>query len=121
MMNDDDENPINDKEAANMKAAMFGSTTIDGLHCSTQVPIPPPVTKVSFNNKSYSGMPYKDGTVHITVGAGHDNNHTSPINPDPYMHVLGIATLHYSDPDVVGAALPNPTVSKPGSKIWQNW
>jgi hypothetical protein len=55
-------------------------------------------------NKSYSNGTYKDGTVHITIGAGHNNNHPSPINPDPYTHILGIAMVHYSDPDIVGAA-----------------
>jgi hypothetical protein len=40
--------------------------------------------------------------VHIMVGAGHNNNHPSPNNPDPYMHILCLAMLHYSDPDIVG-------------------
>ncbi len=42
--------------------------------------------------------------MHITADTGHDNNHPSPINPDPYMHILGIVMLHYSNPDIVGAA-----------------
>jgi hypothetical protein len=42
--------------------------------------------------------------MNIMVSAGHDNNHPSPIDLDPYMHILGIATLHYSNPDIVGAA-----------------
>jgi hypothetical protein len=45
-----------------------------------------------------------DGTVHITVSPGHNNNHPSPFNPGPYMHILGVALLHYSNPDIVGAA-----------------
>jgi hypothetical protein len=60
--------------------------------------------KVSFNNKSYSDGTYKDCTMHIMVGTGQDNNHPSPIEPDPYMHILGVAMLHYSNPDIVGAA-----------------
>jgi hypothetical protein len=103
MMNDDGKNPFNDKEASNIEAAVFGSTTIDGLCCSTRVPLPPPcITKVSFNNKSYSDGTYKDNAVHIMVIAGHDNNHPSPIDPDPYMHILGVAMLHYSNPNIIG-------------------
>jgi hypothetical protein len=58
MMDDNNNNPVNDKEAADIKAAILGPTTIDGLCCSTQVPIPPFVPKVSFNNKSYSNKTY---------------------------------------------------------------
>jgi hypothetical protein len=96
-------NPINDKEVAEIEEAILSSTTVDGLRCSTRIPIPPHITKVSFKNKLYSNGTYKDGTVHITVNAGHDNDHPSPIDPEPYMHVLGIALLHYSDPNVLGA------------------
>jgi hypothetical protein len=35
MMDDDNENPVDDKEAANIKAAILGSITGDGLRCST--------------------------------------------------------------------------------------
>jgi hypothetical protein len=42
--------------------------------------------------------------MHIMVGAGHNNDHPSPLNPDPYMHILGMAMLHYNDPDIVSAA-----------------
>jgi hypothetical protein len=31
------------------------------------------------------------------VDLGHDTNHPSPIDPDPLMHVLGIAMLHYTN------------------------
>jgi hypothetical protein len=47
---------------------------------------------------------YKDGTIHITVRTGHDANHPSPINPDPLMHTLGTAMLHYNNPDVQAIA-----------------
>jgi hypothetical protein len=72
--------------------------------------------KVSFKNKSYSNGTYKDGTVHVTVNAGHDNDHPSPIDPDPYMHVLGIALLHYFNPDVLGAAFVQSYSFKAGLK-----
>ncbi len=98
------ENPVNNKEAAEIKEAVLGSTTVDGICRSTCILIPPRITKVSFKNKSYSNGTYKDGTVHITVNAGHDYDHPSPIGPDQYMYILGIALLHYSDPDVLGAA-----------------
>jgi hypothetical protein len=55
--------------------------------------------KVSFDNKSYSDGQYKGGTIHITVDSDHDANHPSPIDPDPLMHVLGIAMLHYTNPE----------------------
>jgi hypothetical protein len=117
IMDDNAENPVNNKEAAKIKEAILGSTTVDGLRRSTRIPIPPRITKVSFNNKSYFDGTYKDGTIHITVDAGHDNDHPSLINPDPYMHVLGIALLHYSNPNVLGAAFAqSPTVSKLYSK-----
>ncbi len=116
MMDNDNKNPVDDKEATNNKAAILGSITTDGLRCSTQVPLPPCITKVSFNNKSYSVGICKDGTMHITVGAGQDNNHPSPINPDPYMHVLGVAILHCSIQTSLVPPSPNPTVSKPGSR-----
>jgi hypothetical protein len=95
MITDDDaKKPINDKEAAKIEEAILVSTTVDGLRCSTRIPIPPCITKVSFKNKLYSDGTYKDGTVHVTINAGHDIDHPSPINPDLYIHVLGIALLH---------------------------
>jgi hypothetical protein len=103
-MDNDAKNLVDNKEASEIKEAIIGSTSVNGLHCSTRIPIPPRITKVSFKNKSHSDGTYKDGTVHITANAGHTNDHSSPIDPDPYMHVLGIALLHYSDPDVLGAA-----------------
>jgi hypothetical protein len=45
MMDDNGKNPINDKEAATIEAVVLGSTTVDGLHCSTQVPLPPWIMK----------------------------------------------------------------------------
>jgi hypothetical protein len=52
----------------------------------------------------------------MTIGAGHDNNHPSPINLDLYMHVLGVAMLHYSNPDIVGAAFAQSYSFKAGLK-----
>ncbi len=49
MMDEDAKNPVNDKEAANINAAVFESATIDGLCHSIQVLLPPRVTKVSAN------------------------------------------------------------------------
>jgi hypothetical protein len=94
---------IADNETVNTKAgkleeAILGSTTIDRRRCSTHNRIPTRVTKVSFNNKTYSDGQYKDGTIHITVDSGHDANHPSPINPNPLTHIQGIAMLHYTNP-----------------------
>jgi hypothetical protein len=50
------------------------------------------------------------------VGAGQDNNHLSLINPDPYMHVLGIGMLHYSNPNIVDAAFAQSYSFKAGLK-----
>jgi hypothetical protein len=116
MMDDNAKNPINDKEAVKIKAAILRSTTIDGCRHSTRVPLPPCVMKVSFNNKSYSNRTYKDGTMHITVSAGHNNDHPSPTSPDPYMHVLGVAMLHHSNPGIVGAAFAQSYSFKAGLK-----
>jgi hypothetical protein len=110
------ENPVDNKEAAKIEEVVLGSTTVDGLRHSTRIPIPPCTTKVSFKNKLYSNGTYKDGTVHITVDAGHDNDHPFPINPDLYMHVLGIALLHYSNPNVLGAAFARSNSFKAGLK-----
>jgi hypothetical protein len=104
MITDNDaKNPVDDKEAAKIEEAVIGSITVNGLHPSTRIPIPPRITKVSFKNNLYSNGTYKDGIVYITVNTGHDNDHPSPIDPDPYMHILGIALLYYSDPDILGA------------------
>jgi hypothetical protein len=91
-------------EAAKMEEAILGSTTIDGCRCSTRNRTPTRFTKVSFDNKSYSNGQYKEGTFHITVDLGHDTDHPSPIDPNPLMHVLGIAMLHYTDPDAQAVA-----------------
>jgi hypothetical protein len=116
MMDEDDENPVNDKEAANIKATILGSATIDCFHSSTQVPLPPRITKISFNNKSYSNGTYKGSTVHIMDGVGHDNKHPSPINLDLYMHVLGVACFLILTQTLLVLPSPNPTVSKLGSR-----
>ncbi len=105
---DDDDNATDDEtidaKTAKMEEAVLGSTTIDGCRRSTCNRTPTRFTKVSFDNKSYSDGQYKEGTVHITVDLGHDTNHPSPIDPDPLMHVLGIAMLHYTDPDTRAVA-----------------
>ncbi len=95
---------MDDKKSVNAKAAkleeeILRSTTIDRQRRSTCNRIPTSLTKVSFNNKSYSDGQYKGGTIHITVDSVHNANHPSPINPDPLMHVLGIAMLHYTNPE----------------------
>ena len=92
--NDDVSTDVDATELDDMEEAVLESTTIDGLRRSTQNRIPRRLTKVNFNNKSYSDGQYKDGTIHITVDSGHNNDHPSPINPDPIMHVLGTAMLH---------------------------
>ncbi len=99
-----DDETIN-AEAAKMEEAVLGSITIDGRHCSTHNRTPTCFTKVSFDNKSYySDGQYKEGTVHITVDSGYDTDHPFPINPDPLMHVLCIAMLHYTNPDARAVA-----------------
>ncbi len=110
------ENPVNNGEAAKIEEAVHGSNTVDSLSCSTCIFIPPRITKVSFKNKLYSNGTYKDSTVHITVNACHNNDHPSPINQDPYMHLLGIVMLHYSDPDVLHAAFAQSYSFKAGLK-----
>ncbi len=116
IMDNDTKNPVNNKEAAKIEEAIPGSTTVDNLHCSTCISIPPRITKVSFKNKLYSNGTYKNSTIHITVNAGHNNDHPSPINQDPYMHLLGIVMLHYSDPNVLGAAFVQSYSFKAGLK-----
>jgi hypothetical protein len=68
MLDNDTKTPLGDEEAAKIEDAILGSTTIDGLRHSTQIPLLPCITKVGFNNKLYSDGTSKDGIVHITVG-----------------------------------------------------
>ncbi len=103
-------------EAAKMEEAVLGSTTIDRHRRSTRNRTPTCFTKVSFDNKSYSDGQYKEGTIHITVDLGHDTDHPSPINPNPLMHVLGIAMLHYTDPDARAIAFAQSYSFKAGLK-----
>jgi hypothetical protein len=74
------------------------------------------LTKVSFDNKSYLDGQYKGGTIHITVDSGHDTDHPSPINPDPLMHVLEIAMLHYTNPKARAVAFAQSYSLKAGLK-----
>jgi hypothetical protein len=74
------------------------------------------MTKVSFNNKTYSDGQYKDGTIHITVDSGHDANHPSPIDPNPLTHILGIAMLHYTNPKARAVAFAQSYSFKAGLK-----
>jgi hypothetical protein len=91
-------------EAAELEEAILGSTKINGRCCSTCNQIPTRMTKVSFNNKFYSDGQYKDGTIHITMDSGHDTDRPSPIDPNPLTHVLGIAILHYTNPEAHAVA-----------------
>jgi hypothetical protein len=121
MTNTNDENNIPDIKsldavAAEMEEAVLGSTTIDGCRRSTRNRTPTCFTKVSFDNKSYSDGQYKNGTVHITVDSGHGTDHPSPINPDPLMHVLGIAMLHYTNPEARAVAFAQSYSFKAGLK-----
>ncbi len=109
MTNTDDDEDITDDElldaeAAEMEEAILGSTTIDGRRRSTRNRTPTCFTKVSFDNKSYSDNQYKNSTVRITVNSGHDTNQPSPIDPNPLMHVLGTAMLHYTNPEARAVA-----------------
>jgi hypothetical protein len=105
-----------DAEATKLEEEILGSTTIDGRRRSTRNQIPTSLTKVSFNNKSYSDDQYKDGTIYITVDSGHDADHLSPIDPDPLMHVLGITMLHYTNPEARAVAFPQSYSLKAGLK-----
>ncbi len=115
-----DEDMDNDEsvnaEAAELEEEILGSTTIDGRRCSTRNQIPTSLTKVGFDNKSYLDGQYKGGTIHITVDSGHDTDHPSPINPDPLMHVLGIAMLHYTNPKACTVAFAQSYSLKAGLK-----
>jgi hypothetical protein len=74
------------------------------------------MTKISFNSKTYSDGQYKDGTIHITVDSGHNAKHPSPINPNPLTHVLGIAMLHYTNPEARTVAFAQSYSFKAGLK-----
>jgi hypothetical protein len=39
-----------------------------------------------------------DGTFHITTNSSHDAKHPSPTDPDPLMHILKTALIHYTNP-----------------------
>ncbi len=97
--NDIANNKMVNTKAAELEEAILGYTTINRCRHSTRKQIPTHVTKVSFNNKTYSDDQYKDGTIHITVDSGHNADHPAPIDPDPLTHVLGIAMLHYTNPE----------------------
>jgi hypothetical protein len=58
---DKEDDTIDDNNAAEIEEAILGSTIIDGCRRSTRQPQPTQVTKVSFNNKSYSDE--KDKTM----------------------------------------------------------
>ncbi len=103
-------------KAAKLEKVILGSTTTDGRRCSTRNQIPTRVTNVSFNNKTYSDGQYKDGTIHITVDSGHNANHPSPIDPDPLTHILGIAMLHYTNPQARAVAFAESYSFKAGLK-----
>jgi hypothetical protein len=112
---------MDDNESVNAKAAkleeeILGSTTIDGRRRSTRNRIPTSLTKVSIDNKSYSDGQYKGVTIHITVDSSHNADHPSPINPDSLMHVLGIAMLHYTNPQACAVAFAQLYSLKAGLK-----
>jgi hypothetical protein len=111
----DDHESVNAK-AAKLEEEILGSTTNNRRRSSTCNQIPASLTKVSFNNKSYSDGQYKGGTIHITVDSGHDADHPSPIDPDPLMHVLGIAMLHYTNPKARAVAFAQLYSFKAGLK-----
>jgi hypothetical protein len=77
----------------------LGSIIIGGVCCSARAPASRRLTKVSFDNKPHPDGKYRDGTIHIMVDTGHHANHPSPIDPDPLMHALGTAMMHYVNPD----------------------
>jgi hypothetical protein len=77
----------------------LGSIIIGGIPCSARAPTPHFHTKVDFDSKSYPDGKYRDGTIHIAMGIGHDANHPSPIDPKPLMHILVTDMMHYANPD----------------------
>ncbi len=113
---DMDNNESVNAKAAKLEEEILRSTTIDGRRCSTRNRILTSLTKVSFDNNSYSDGQYKGGTIHITVDSGHKANHPSPIDPDPLMHVLGIAMLHYTNPEAHAVAFTQSYSLKAGLK-----
>ncbi len=66
---DMDDNESVDAKATELEEAILGSTTINGRRCFTRNRIPTRLTKVSFDNKSYSDGQYKDGLVLILAGS----------------------------------------------------
>jgi hypothetical protein len=113
---DMDNNESVDTKATKLEEAILGLNSIDRRNRSTCNRVPTCLTKVSFDNKSYSDGQYKDGTIHITVDSGHNANHPSPIDPDPLMHVLGIAMLHYTNPEARAVAFAQSYSFKAGLK-----
>ncbi len=92
------------------------SIIIGGVRCSAHAPAPQCLTNVGFDNNSYPDCKYRDGTIHITVDTGHNTNHPSPINPDPLMHALGTAMMHYANPDTRALAFAQVYSFKVGQK-----
>jgi hypothetical protein len=86
----------------------LGSIQINGQYQSAQTLAPRRLTKASFNNKSYLDGYDKDGTIHITTGSNHDANHPSLIDPNPLMHLLGTALIHYANPKACAMAFAQP-------------
>ncbi len=75
------------------------SIVIGCVRHSARAPASHPHMKVGFDNKSYPDGKYRDGAIHIMVGTGHDADRPSPIYPDPLMHTLGTAMMHYANPN----------------------
>jgi hypothetical protein len=94
----------------------LSSILIEGQLQSSQTPAPRCLTKASFNNKSYSDGYYKDGTTHITTNSGHNAKHPLPINPNPLMHILVTALIHYANPEAQAVAFEQAYSFKVGIK-----
>jgi hypothetical protein len=72
-----DNDPIRKPSVAtNTEDKDLGSIIIGGVHCSASAPAPQLHMKVGFDNKSYLDSKYRDGTIHIMVGTGHDAKKT---------------------------------------------
>jgi hypothetical protein len=82
---------------------------------------PPMPHKVGFDNKSYPDGKYRDSTIHITMDTGHNANYPSPINPDPLMHALGIAMIHYANSDARALTFAQVYSFKAGLKRLGRW
>jgi hypothetical protein len=67
---------------------------------------------------SYPDGKYRDGTIHITVDTGHDAYHTSLIDPNPLMHALDTAMMHYADPNARALAFAQVYRFKVGLKMF---